>query len=62
MGDNSMDQYLNNEEIAGLVSVNTRKFFILLITKSVVKDGVRAVCYSKPELNVSILLDSSLCR
>ena len=61
MGDNCMDQSLNNGEIAGLISVNIRKPLILLITESVVKEGARAVCYSKPELNVSILLDLSLC-
>ena len=67
MGDNCMDQSLNNGEIAGLISVNIRKSLILLITKSVlgsrlvVKEGVRAVWYSKQELNVSILLDLSLC-
>ena len=59
MGDNCMDQSLNNGEIAGLISVNIRKPLILLNTKSVVKEDARAVCYSKPELNVSILLDPS---
>ena len=52
MGDKYMDQSLNNGEIAGLISVNIRKLLILLITKSVVKEGSRAVCYSKPEPNV----------
>ena len=61
MGDNCIDQSLNNGEIAALISVNIRKPLILLITKSVVKEGARAVCYSKPELNVSILFDPSLC-
>ena len=64
MGNNCIDQSLDNGEIAftiGLISVYIRKPLILLITESVVKEGARAACYCKHELNVSILLDPSFC-